>query len=96
MVYEKIRNLLATILGVDEDQITPNTTLYGHGGVPSIELAKLMINCEKSFHITIEDEDVCDFVYLTDLVQYVRDKLADGRDDYSEHSEERRQAWFYE
>lgn len=94
MMYGEIRRMLAEILGQDEAQIAPETKLWR--SVDAVSLSKLLIACERRYKITIEDERVPDFRRLADLVEYVRQKASEGRDDYVLPDERGRDAWFYE
>ena len=45
-------------------------------GINSIELAELVMNCEESFHIDIQEEDIRNFVTVGDVVKYIESKTA--------------------
>lgn len=94
MSVSKIQRMLAEILGVDADEIRPNNALWH--GIDAVSLAKLIMRCERAFHITVLDEDVSDFTSVSDLARYVQQRAFDGRDDYAQPSDEAREAWYYE
>lgn len=94
MMYGEIRRMLAEILGQEEAQIAPGTKLWR--SVDAVSLSKLLIACERRYKITIDDERVPDLRRLADLVEYVRQKASEGRDDYVLPDERGRDAWFYE
>jgi acyl carrier protein len=94
MMYAEIRRMLAGILGQDEAGIAPGTKLWR--SVDAVSLAKLVIACERRYRITIDDERVPDLKRLQDLVEYVRRKASEGRDDYVQPDERGRDAWYYE
>lgn len=72
MVFQKVAKILAEIIDVDDEEITPETELTGEGGMKRIDVAKLIIECEKTFHITIHDEDVHNFKRVQDVVEYIK------------------------
>ncbi|MGE4274007.1 MAG: acyl carrier protein [Desulfitobacterium sp.] len=72
MVFQKIAAILAEIIGIDDEDITSNTELNREYGIKPVDLAKLIIECERTFRVTIHDEDVYRFRYLNDLVEYIR------------------------
>ncbi len=74
MVFEKLARILSESVGVDEEDITLETELTSDYGIEPIDIAKIIIECEKEFHITIHDEDVHTFKKLKDVVAYV-DKI---------------------
>ena len=94
MLYAEIRRMLAVILGQDEAQIAPVTKLWR--SVDAVSLSKLLIACERRYKITIDDEHVPDLRRLTDLEEYVRRKVNEGRDDYVLPDDRGRDAWYYE
>lgn len=96
MVYRKIAALFGEILDLDEADMTPDLGLTPESGVEKLQLAKLVIACEKRFKITIHDEDVPDFLVLKDLADYIEEALAENKGQACERPEAERLAWFYE
>ncbi|AGA68019.1 acyl carrier protein [Desulfitobacterium dichloroeliminans LMG P-21439] len=72
MAFQKIASILAEIIGIDDEDITPDTELNREYGIKPVDLAKLIIECERTFQITIHDEDVYRFRYVHDLMEYIR------------------------
>lgn len=77
LVSQKVEKILAEILEVDDEDITPETELTTASGIEAIHIAKMVIECEKKFNITIHDEDVHTFKYLHDLAKYIETILSD-------------------
>lgn len=71
MVFEKLARILAENIGADEEDITLETELKPEYGIEPVDIAKMIIECEKEFNITIHDEDVHTFKKLEDVVVYV-------------------------
>lgn len=95
MVVHQVRRLLADITGVDAEEITSKTALAKGSGMEPLDVARLVIACEKQFKINIADEDVHTFGCVEDLSAYIDQMLADGLD-APELSDEDRLAWYYE
>lgn len=72
MVFQKVARILAEIIEVDSEDITPETELTKEYGIKAVDVAKLVIECEKKFKITIHDEDVLRFQFVNDLVEYIK------------------------
>lgn len=72
MVFQKVARILAEIIEVDSEDITPDTELTREYGIKAVDVAKLVIECEKKFKITIHDEDVHRFQFVNDLVEYIK------------------------
>ncbi len=96
MVVLKVRKLLAEIIGVEAEDVTIRMPLTKDNGVESLDIAKLIIACEKEFKVTIHDEDVLDFHCAQDIAAYIDNLLSLGLNDMPERTEEDRVAWFYE
>ena len=71
MVYDKLRELLAAQLGVDEDTIGPDTNILDDLGADSLDVMELISTMEDEFNIIITDErirelntvgEVCEFL----------------------------------
>lgn len=72
MVFQKVAKILAEIIELDYEDITPETELTIDNGIEAVNIAKLVIECEKKFHITIHDENVHNFKCVNDIVEYIK------------------------
>lgn len=77
MIYKKVAKILAEIIDAEYEDITPETELTGESGIEAINLARLVIQCEKHFKIIIHDEDVHTFKCVKDIVEYIENLLSD-------------------
>ncbi|MDR0819822.1 MAG: acyl carrier protein, partial [Oscillospiraceae bacterium] len=68
---EKIINELSEIISVDPDELNFHTPLTAEYGVEPIDLAKLVIECERKFRVKIFDEDVHELLNVEDLALYI-------------------------
>ena len=96
MVIHKVRSLLASILGMEQEEVSSKMPLSKNTGVEPIDIASLIIACEKQFKLTIHDEDVLLFKTVADLAAYIDRTIDEGFVDTPEVTEEDRTAWFYE
>lgn len=96
MVYPTLVRMLAEIIGVDEAMLSPDTALHRQNGIEPIDVAKLVIQCERAFHITIHDEDVSALKLLGELAAYIDERLDIGREDTALPTDREREAWYYE
>ena len=58
MVYDKVVELLAEQLGVDEDSITPDTNIVDDLGAASMDVVELIQSLEDTFNILISDDRI--------------------------------------
>ncbi len=70
-MFEKFKTLLVEDLRIDEALIQPDAQLTNDLGINSLELADLILLCEEKFGIAIEDNDLREFVKVSDVVAYL-------------------------
>lgn len=95
MVFQKVAGILADILNLDEEEITSDIELTPEFEIEKIHIAKLIIECEKKFKISIHDEKVHTFHTVGDVVKYIENALSEEEGNISESSEEERTWWYY-
>ena len=71
MVFEKIREILASQFDVDEEEITTETNLIDEFGADSLDVVEVMTSIENEFNIVITDESVHDVKTVSDIVDIV-------------------------
>lgn len=76
MTLDIIITLLSEVISASEDHLSGRTPLTPEYDIEPIDIAKLMIEIEKRFEVTIHDEDVHTFQTVNDVVKYV-DALID-------------------
>lgn len=99
MVFSKVARILADILDLDfdleEEQISLEMKLTPEFEIEKIQLAKLVIECEKKFGVPIHDEKVHTFHTVGDIVKYIENALSENEGNVSESTEEERMWWHY-
>ena len=70
-MFEKVKELLVEELGIDADEITPESELANDLGINSLELADLILNCEERFNISIDEDDLHTFITVGDVTKYL-------------------------
>lgn len=70
-MYEKFVRLLVDELQIDEADITMDAELSNDLGINSIELADLVMQCEDTFGIEIQDDDIRKFTTVGDVVEFL-------------------------
>ena len=70
-MFEKFKKLLVDELQVDPEKVTMEAELANDLGINSIELAELVMHCEETFDIDIQDDDIRNFVTVGDVVNYL-------------------------
>ena len=70
-MFETLKKYLVEELRVNADDITMEAELIGDLGINSLELADLVLLSEEKFNVTIDDEDLHNFITVGDVVRYV-------------------------
>ena len=74
-VFERIRQMLADILDVEENEILPETYIVRELGAESIDLLELAVSLNSGFNVEVNDGDI----FLSRLRDYVTE--AEGKKD---------------
>ena len=74
MVLEKVKKILSEQFGVEEDTITPETSLIDDLDADSLDVVDLVMSIEESFDIEIPDEEVEGIKTVGDIVKYIESK----------------------
>lgn len=77
MVFEKIKDIIAEQLGLDDSSsITMETSLMKDLEADSLDAVEIIMAIEDEFDIEIPDEDAEKFQNIGDIVRYVEDKTS--------------------
>lgn len=95
MAFRKVAEILADILGIDEEEITSKMELTPEFEIEKIHIASLVIGCEKKFKISIRDEKVHTWHTVGDVVRYIENIVSEEDGNISESSDEERTWWYY-
>ncbi|MGI5839136.1 MAG: acyl carrier protein [bacterium] len=72
-VYEKVKELIAEQLGIEEDEITLESSFVDDLGADSLDIVELIMAIEEEFTIEIPDEDAEKMITVNDAVTYVKE-----------------------
>lgn len=72
MTFEKIRKVIVDQLGVDEEEISMQTS-FQELGVDSLDLFQIIIELEEAFNVRIEDAESIKTV--EDAVNYIESQV---------------------
>ncbi len=74
MIFDKIKEIIAEQLGVEEDVITADTNLMKDLEADSLDAVEIIMAIEDEYDIEVPDEDAEKFQTVTDIVKYVEDR----------------------
>jgi acyl carrier protein len=77
-VFERVRKIIAEQLGVDEEEIKPETSFVDDLNADSLDLVELIMSLEEEFSkagksIEVSDEDAEKIVTVQDAVNYIQE-----------------------
>lgn len=69
--FDKIKEILVDVLGVDEDDIKTESKFIDDLGADSLDLVELIMSLEDKFNIEISDEEAEKIVTIKDAMDYI-------------------------
>ncbi len=75
MVLEKVKAILSEQFDVEEDTITPESSIADDLGADSLDVVDLLTSIEDEFEIEIPDEEVENIKTVGELVKYIEDHV---------------------
>ena len=70
---DKIRSIVASKLGLDEDEITPEKNLANDLGADSLDVVELSMDLEREFNLKFEDADTEKIETVADLYKLIEE-----------------------
>jgi acyl carrier protein len=70
-VVEKVKQIVAEQLGVDEDEVTPSASFVDDLGADSLDTVELVMALEEAFSLEIPDEDAEKIRTVQDAIDYI-------------------------
>ena len=71
-IAERIKQIVAEQLGVDEDQVTTEASFMDDLGADSLDTVELVMALEDVFSIEIPDEDAEKIASVGDAINYIK------------------------
>lgn len=72
MEFEKLQQIIADVLSVDLDEITPETTFKDDLGADSLDVFQIIMGVEEAFDIKIPDDAAQNIVTVGDAVEAIK------------------------
>ena len=74
---ERVKNLVITQLGVDAGKVTTDSSFIDDLGADSLDTVELVMAFEEEFDLEILDEDAQKMRTVSDVIEYLKDKVAE-------------------
>ncbi len=75
MEFEKLQKIIAEVLNVDPDEITPDTTFVDDLGADSLDVFQIIMGIEEEFDIEIPNESAETIVSVGDAAEAIKNAL---------------------
>ena len=72
MIFEKVREIIADKLSLDEDEKKMESSFVDDLGADSLDLVELVMALEDEFDLEIPDEEVEKVTTVGDVVEYIK------------------------
>lgn len=73
-MFDKIREIIAEQLNVDQDSITMDSSLKDDLGADSLDLFQVVMALEEEYELEIPSEDLTDVNTVEDVMNYLKNK----------------------
>ncbi len=75
-VAERVKSIIASQLGVNENEIKPESSFVEDLGADSLDTVELVMALEEEFSIEIPDEDAEKMTTVGEAVKYIENKIS--------------------
>lgn len=75
MEFEKLQQIIAEVLNVDVDEITPETTFVDDLGANSLDVFQIIMGIEEEFDIEIPTEEAEKIVSVGDAAEQIKNAI---------------------
>ncbi|MBP3284082.1 MAG: acyl carrier protein [Clostridia bacterium] len=72
MVFEKVRDIVVEQLGVEEDEVTMESSFIDDLGADSLDIVELIMALEEEFDTEVPDEEAEKITTVGDVVEYIK------------------------
>ena len=72
MVFEKVKEIIVSQLGVEEDEVTLEATFVDDLGADSLDMVEFVMVLEEEFNIEVPETDADKIVTVGDAVEYIK------------------------
>lgn len=73
MIFEKVKERISDILGVDADEVNMEASFMDDLGADSLDIVELIMALEEEFEIEIPDEEAEKIQTVGDVVDYIKE-----------------------
>ncbi|MDO4473922.1 MAG: acyl carrier protein [Eubacteriales bacterium] len=75
MEFEKLREIIADVMNIDESEITEDISFKNDLGADSLDVFQIIMGIEDAFAIEIDNEDAEKIVTVGDAVEQIKNAI---------------------
>ncbi|MCY0877979.1 MAG: acyl carrier protein [Firmicutes bacterium] len=72
-MFDKVKEIIVDQLGVEEDEVTPESSFIDDLGADSLDIVELIMALEEEFGLEIPDDEAEKISTVNDAVEYIRE-----------------------
>lgn len=72
-IFDKVKEIIVDQLGVDEDEVTLESSFIEDLGADSLDIVELIMALEEEFGLEIPDDEAEKIAMVNDAVEYIRE-----------------------
>ena len=72
MIFEKVREVISNVLGIEPEDITMGSSFTEDLGADSLDVVELIMDLQEEFDIEIPDEEAEKVQTVGDVVDYIK------------------------
>jgi len=74
-VYKKVVEILQEVLGIQDDEVNPESRFIEDLGAESLDMAQFVMSLEDEFQKSIDDEKLAEIKTVKDAVDFIQSEL---------------------
>lgn len=78
MEFEKLKEIIAEVLSVDPEEVTPETTFTDDLGADSLDVFQIIMGIEQEFQLTVDTDEVEGIKTVGDAVELIKNAKENG------------------
>ena len=72
MEFKKLCSIIVDVLGVEESEITPDTTFVDDLGADSLDVAQIIMGIEEEFDVTVDTEVASNVTTVAQALELIK------------------------